>query len=129
MTDMKNSNYYSQRLEEIREQIMVSVREIMKKLGGKVCLGYYHKENCNHITYTFFEVDGDGYGRELFLNTVEIDKNGAVNALLSDSDKVYWPIWELKDFNAVDANRLLEELEQVLDYTKENGEEVVKEYE
>lgn len=126
--DMKNSDYYSQRLEEIREQIMVSVREIMKKLGGKVCLDYYHSENCNHIAYTFFEVDSDGYGRELFLNTVEIDKNGNVNALLSDSDDVYRPIWELEDFSAVDANRLLEELEQVFDYTKENGEEVVKEW-
>lgn len=126
---MKNSNYYSQRIEEIREQIIISVREIMKKLGGKVCLCYYHKENCDHITYTFFEVDGDGYGRELFLDTVMIDENGNVNALLYDSDKVYWPIWELEDFNAVDANHLLEELEQVFDYTKENGEEVVKEYE
>lgn len=126
---MKNSNYYSQRLEEIREQIMVSVREIMKKLGGKVCLSYYHSENCDHITYTFFEVDGDGYGRELFIDTVVIDKNGNVNALLSDSEDVYQPIWELEDFSAVDANRLLEELEQVFDYTKENGEEVVKEYE
>lgn len=126
---MKNSNYYSQRLEEIREQIIISVREIMKKLGGKVCLSYYHSENRDHIAYTFFEIDNDGYGRELFLDTVEINKNGNVNALLYDSDKVYWPIWELKDFNAVDANHLLEELEQVLDYTKENGEEVVKEYE
>jgi hypothetical protein len=122
-----SSTYYYGMLNQVREQVFDSIRHILKELGGKVYFPHYRNNDLDHIAYTFFEVDGDGYGRELFLETAEMDKNGNIKVLLSDTESCYEPVWELADFNAVDATYLLDELEQIADYVETSGEQVVSE--
>ena len=131
-----NSTYYRKKLNGIREQIFDTITKIVKELGGKrvlnvgckICVRHYQEWNPDHIRYTFFEVDGDGYGRELFIDTVTYSPSGEFNVLLHDSEDMYEPVWALDDFSATDALYLLEELEMVSDYVDETNEPVVSEY-
>ena len=124
------SSYYADMLNNTRQEILERVRYIVTDvLGGRVCLLHYHEWDSNTVKYTYFEVDGDGYGRELEADTVVTDENGKIGLYLSDNDGGYTPYWELSDLTATDALYLLEELERVVEYMKENGEEeVVKDY-
>lgn len=123
-----NSTYYRQMLGNVKGQIFDSIRSLMEKLGGKVCFRMYHEYDLIDIRYTFFEVDGDGYGRELFLDTATASGD-KINILLHDSEDCYEPVWELEDLTATDAFYMLEELEQIAGYHEENpGKKVLTEY-
>jgi len=124
-----NSTYYRQILDNVKSQIFGSIRSLMKKLGGRVCFRMYHEYDFIDIRYTFFEVDGDGYGRELFLDTATTSKNKKINILLHDSEDCYEPVWVLEDLTPVDALYMLEELEQIAEFHEKNPDkEVLKEY-
>lgn len=125
----ENRTHYQDMLNAVREQIFDSIRSIMQELGGKVALRHYHEWDAEINRNVFFECDGDGYGRELFLDEVVYNPNtGDVHALLSDTEDCYSPVWELADFSATDALYLLWELEEVANYIEESGDKVVTEY-
>ena len=119
-----NSTYYRQMLDNVKSQIFDSIRFLMEKLGGKVCFRMYHEYDLTDIRYTFFEVDGDGYGRELFLDTATANGDD-VNILLHDSEDCYDPVWELEDLNPVDALYMLEELEEIAGFHENNPDKKV----
>ena len=124
-----NSTYYQQMLDNVKSQIFDSIRSLMEKLGGKVCLRMYHEYDLISLCYTFFEVDGDGYGRELFLDTAVQAPNGDISILLHDSEDCYEPMWDLEDMNATDALYMLEELEQIVEFhTEDPYKPVLTEY-
>lgn len=122
-----NSSYYADMLGRVREQIVADALSLIEKLGGRVCPMHYH-EWTDMVSYTFFEVDGDGYGRELSLDTILTLPDGNVEVHLSDSESVYCPIWDINDFTATDSLYLLCELEAIADYIEKSGEKVVTDY-
>ncbi len=125
---LNNSTYYWQMLENVKGQIFDSIRFLMEKLGGKVCFRMYHEYDLIDTRYTFFEVDGDGYGRELFLDTATASGD-EINILLHDTDDCYEPVWALEDLNPVDALYMLEELEQIANFHEENpNKKILAEY-
>ena len=120
-------SHYTDKLNNIREEIIDSIKSALEWLGGKVCLGYYHNEQ-DFDRYTFFEVDEDGYGQELYIDTIEDDGNGNIEIHLSNSEDCYCPLWTLNDLTASDAIYVLKELENVIEHVQATNEDVVKEY-
>ena len=118
------------KLNAVRDQIFNRIKEVINDIGTKkICFRMYHEYDLYDLRYTFFEVDGDGYGRELFLDTLVVKPNGDIDILLHDSEDCYEPMWCLEHLNVTDALYLLEELEEVADFHKENpGKEVLTEY-
>ena len=123
------SAQFRTKLNAVRNQIFDRIREIMNEIGPKVCVRMYQDYDLTDMHYTYFEVDGDGYGRELFVDTVNVSPSGDINILLHDTEDCYEPIWDLADMTVTDANYLLEELEDIADFHKENPDkEVLTEY-
>lgn len=123
-----NSTYYRQMLDNVKSQIFDSIRSLMEKLGGRVCFRMYHDYDIIDLRYTFFEVDGDGYGRELFLDTATASGD-KVSILLHDTEDCYEPVWEMEDLTPVDALYMLEELEEIVDFHEQNPDkEILTEY-
>lgn len=122
---MNTSSDFRKTLNTVRDQIFDSIRSIMEKLGGKVCFSMYHEFDIIDLRYTFFEVDGDGYGRELFLHTAVQTPSGDINIMLHDSEDCYEPVWCLEDMTVTDALYMLEELEQIADFHADNPDKPV----
>ena len=123
---MNTSTEFRKTLNIVRDQIFDSIRSLMEKLGGKVCFRMYHDYDLIDLRYTFFEVDGDGYGRELFLDTALIDaRNGEIGIMLHDTEDCYEPWWDLADMTTTDALYMLEELEQIADFHAEHPDKPV----
>ncbi len=121
------ARHYGDMLAKIRNEILGQITAALELLKGKVCLGYYHNE-MDFDRYTFFEVDDDGYGRELYIDTVETKESGEIEIHLSDSEDCYSPVWDSSDLTATDALSLLTELENVIGHTEKTGEKPVREY-
>lgn len=113
MENIMTADVFRKKLNNVREQIFTAIRRLMKQLGGKVCFRMYHEFDLIDIRYTFFEVDGDGYGRELFLDTAVETPAGDIDIMLHDTEDCYEPMWDLEDLNPTDALYMLEELEQI----------------
>lgn len=123
---MNTSTEFRKTLNIVRDQIFDSIRSLMEKLGGKVCFRMYHEYDLIDLRYTFFEVDGDGYGRELFLDTALIDaRNGEIGIMLHDTEDRYEPWWDLTDMTTTDALYMLEELEQIAEFHAEHPDKQV----
>jgi hypothetical protein len=123
------SKEFRTKLNAVKKQILARIKEVMGEIGTKVCVRMYHEYDITDTQYTYFEVDGDGYGRELFVDTVNVSPNGDIDILLHDSEDCYEPMWCLEDLNTTDALYLLEELEEIADFHKKNpGKEVLTEY-
>lgn len=123
---MNTSTEFRKTLNIVRDQIFDSIRSLMEKLGGKVCFRMYHEFDIIDLRYTFFEVDGDGYGRELFLDTALIDaRNGEIGIMLHDTEDCYEPWWDLADMTTTDALYMLEELEQIAEFHTEHPDKPV----
>lgn len=127
---MNTSTDFRKTLNIVRDQIFDSIHSLMEKLGGKVCFRMYHEFDIIDLRYTFFEVDGDGYGRELFLDTALIDaRNGEIGIMLHDTEDCYEPWWDLADMTVTDALYMLEELEQIAEFHAEHPDkQVLTEY-
>lgn len=126
---MNTSNDFRKTLNIVRDQIFDSIRSIMEGLGGKVCFRMYHDNDIIDLRYTFFEVDGDGYGRELFLDTAVQTPNEDITIMLHDTEDCYEPMWDLADMTTTDALYMLEELEEIAAFHEENPDkEILKEY-
>ena len=123
---MNTSTEFRKTLNIVRDQIFDSIRSLMEELGGKVCFRMYHDYDLIDLRYTFFEVDGDGYGRELFLDTALIDaRNGEIGIMLHDTEDCYEPWWDLADMTTTDALYMLEELEQIAEFHAEHPDKPV----
>jgi hypothetical protein len=124
------SKEFRTKLNAVRNQILDRIREVMGEIGTKVCVRMYHDYDITDTRYTYFEVDGDGYGRELFIDTVLVDaRDGKIGIMLHDSEDCYEPWWDLEDLTTTDALYLLEELEEIADFHKENPDkEVLTDY-
>ena len=122
---MNTSNEFRKTLNIVRDQIFDSIRSLMEKLGGKVCFRMYHNYDIIELRYTFFEVDGDGYGRELFLDTAVQAPDDNISILLHDSEDCYEPMWDLEDMNTTDALYMLQELEQIVEFHENNPDKPV----
>ena len=123
------SAQFATKLNAVRKQIFTRIKEVMSEIGTKVCVRMYHDYDITDTRYTYFEVDGDGYGRELFIDTVVVKPNGDIDILLTDTEDCYEPMWCLEDITVTDANYLLEELEEIADFHKENPDkELLTEY-
>ena len=120
---------FSVKLNAVRNQIFDRIREVMNEIGPKVCVRMYQDYDLTDMHYTYFEVDGDGYGRELFIDTVVVKPSGDIDILLHDSEDCYEPMWCLEDMTVTDANYLLEELEDIAQFHEDNPDkEILKEY-
>ena len=122
---MNTSSDFRKTLNVVREQIFDSIRSLMEKLGGKVCFRMYHDYNIIDLRYTFFEVDGDGYGRELFLDTAEQTPDGNITITFHDTEDCSEPMWDLTDLAIDDALNMLDELEQIVDFHTEHPDKPV----
>ena len=123
----ETASYYKDMLANVRHEIPGQVTSVLEWPGGKGTQPYYHSEE-GLDRYTFVEVDNDGYGRELNIDTVEQTESGEIEIRLSDTEDCYGPVWDLSDLSATDAMYLLTELEAVAKYIEETGEEVKTEY-
>ena len=123
----ETASHYGDMLANIRYEILGQITAALEWLGGKVSLRYYHDEE-DFDRYTFFEVDNDGYGRELYVDTVEQTESGEIESRLSDTEDCYCPVWDLSDLTATDALNLLVELEAVVEHIQRTKEEVKTEY-
>lgn len=131
MENIMTADVFRKKLNNVREQIFASIHRLMQQLGGKVCFRMYHEFDLidQYLRYTFFDVDGNGYGRELFLDTAVETPAGDIVIMLHDTEDCYEPMWDLNDLNPTDALYMLEELEQIADFHKNNsGKEVLTEY-
>ena len=124
------SKEFRTKLNAVRKQILNRIKEVMGEIGTKVCVRMYHEYDITETQYTYFEVDGDGYGRELFIDTVLVDaRDGKIGIMLHDSEDCYEPWWDLEDLTTTDALYLLEELEEIADFHKENPDkEILTDY-
>ena len=123
------SKEFRTKLNAVRKQILNRIKEVMGEIGTKVCVRMYHEYDITETQYTYFEVDGDGYGRELFIDTVLVDaRDGSIGIMLHDTEDCYeW--WGLEDLTTTDALYLLEELEEIADFHKENPDkEILTDY-
>lgn len=114
MENIMTSDVFRKKLNTVREQIFVSIRRLMKQLGGKVCFRMYHDYNLIDNLYTFFMVDRDGYGVALHLDTASTRDD--IEIVLTDNEDCYEETWELAELNVVDALYMLEELENIADF-------------
>ena len=120
---------FSVKLNAVRNQIFDRIKEIMGEIGPKVCVRMYQDYDLTDMHYTYFEVDGDDYGRELFIDTVVVKPSGDIDILLHDSEDCSEPMWCLEDMTVTDANYLLEELEDIAQFHEDNPDkEILKEY-
>ena len=70
---------------------------------------YYYQTNDNVPRYTFLDIDKDGYGRGIIIDTIEkVGKRYAFNMINEDEDD--WGVNYLEDFNAVELSWILEML-------------------
>lgn len=123
----KKNQQYRSKLVDIQSEIINDIKTILKeKFGGRVCLRHYH-EWIDMDRWLAFEVDGAGYGRELFFDTVFMEGD-TIGLYLHDTEDCYNPYWEAQDMTASDAVNLLTELEDVAEYIDKTGKEVVKDY-
>lgn len=126
MSDLPNTSAeFREFFHTMRDQIHDKIRSRMEKLGGKVCFRMYHDYDIIDLRYTFFEVDGDGYGRELFLDTAVQTPNDDITIMLHDTEDCYEPMWDLADMTVTDALYMLEELEQIAEFHAEHPDKPV----
>ena len=108
----------------IRDQIHDKIRALLERLGGSVYVRYYHDYPADITRYTFFDIDGDGYGTELFLEQATVMSDGKINVHLVDSEDCSDYLWNLSDFNAINSYYFLQELEAIAEWVSEHGNEV-----
>ena len=119
---------FSEQLLGIGKEIRLAITDLVQKLGGKVCVRHYQDFNPDHYRNAFFDIDDNGHGFELFVDSVEYNPMSGVVVYLRDTEDCYAMEWSLEDFNASNSNYLLEELEEIANYVEETGREVVTEY-
>lgn len=120
------ASYYGDMLTNIRYEILGAISSVLDWLGGKVNVRHYHDE-CDIDRNAFFDIDNDGHGVELFVDSIEVTESGEIEINLSDTEDAYNYVWDLSDLNESSAYYLLHELEDIAEYVQENGEEVVAE--
>ena len=125
MENIMTAEVFRKKLNNVKEQIFISIHRLMEQLGGKVCFRMYHDFDLIDLRYTFFEVDGDGYGRELFVDTAVRTPAGDIDIMLHDTEDCYEPVWCLADMTTTDALYMLEELEQIADFHAEHPDKPV----
>ena len=128
MKHIRNT-YFKQQLDTIKTEIITSIKMLLQNLGGKVCFRYYYEVNIANRN-TYFDVDSNGYGRELFIDTAERTSDDKVAMTMYDSEDTVNPLWDIDNLNASEALLMLTELEQIADYCDQHGfPEAVGEYE
>ena len=123
----ETESYYSDMLGNVREQIVGQIVSIIERLGGRICVRHYHDFE-DMERNTFFEVDNDGYGRELFLDTILTKPSGEIEIMLHDSEDCYEPWWDLSCLTATDSLYVLSELEDIVKLVEEEGRPIIKDY-
>ena len=108
----------------IRDQIHDKIRALIERLGGSVYFRYYHDQPADINRNTFFDINDDGYGVELFLEQATVMSDGEINVHLVDSEDCSDYLWNLSDFNATNSYYFLQELEAIAEWVSENGNEV-----
>ena len=121
------SSYYADMLAKVREQILDSIRGLIERLGGEVSVQYYTNDEPDLNRFTFFDLDNDGRGLELFVTHIKL-VDGDVEITLDDSESCCEVEWDLSDLNASNANYLLMQLEEIAEYVYRTGEEIVTDY-
>jgi hypothetical protein len=121
---------FRKELNAIKNKIISRIYDVLPQIGNKVCVRMYYDYGLTDIRYAYFEVDGDGYGRDLYIDTVTFNsRDGSIGIMLHDTEDTYNPYWELGDMTTTDLNYLLEELEDIADFHESNpGKKVLTEY-
>lgn len=123
----KKESYYSDMLNNVRKQIIEQVKSVINRLGGRICVRHYHDFE-DMERNTFFEVDDDGHGVELFLDTIITKPSGEIEIILHDTEDCYEPCWDLSYFTATDSLYLLSELEDIVFLVEEEGYPIITDY-
>lgn len=124
----ETASYYADMLANVRNEILGRIQSVVEMLGGKINVRYYHDE-ADLDRNTFFEVNDDGYGVELYIDLIRTSDSGELEIHLTDTEDSYSYWWDLSDFNASNSLYLLYEVEAIAQYVEESGEEVVTEEE
>ena len=119
---------FREQLLGIRKEIHLAITDLVQKLGGKVCVRHYQDFNPDHYRNVFYDIDDNGHGFELLVESVEYNPMSGVVAHLRDTEDWYAMEWNLEDFNASNSYYLLDELEEIANYVEETGREVVTVY-
>lgn len=121
----ESDNYHNELL-TIGEKIKASITNLIEKLGGKICMEYYHTEtDCER--YIFSDTDKNGFGIVYYVNEI-FTENGEPYFRLADSEGGYETEWNLDGFTTSELVYLLMDIEGVANYIEENGEEVITDY-
>lgn len=79
---------------------------------------YYYQTNDDVPRYIFLDIDKDGYGRGIIIDTIEkVGKRYAFNMINEDEDE--WGVNYLEDFNAVELSWILEMLTETFEVIEE----------
>ena len=120
---------FREQLLGIEKEIHLAITDLVQKLGGKVCVRHYQDFNPDHYRNVFFDIDDNGHGFELLVESVKYNPMFGVTVYLRDTEDCYYMEWDLAtDFNASNSYYLLDELEEIAKYVEETGSDVVTEY-
>lgn len=120
---MKTSDYFSDKVNEIREEVFESIIELLKKLGGKVNLDYYSFE-CGVTRYGSMETNNDGYPVFAEFNFIELKSDNDFVVTASDWDDTCSFVLRKEDMQGTYCIGLLEMLEEVKEIADEEGQVV-----
>lgn len=128
----ETASYYNDKLELIRKDILSQIESVAEKLGGRICLRYYHDE-LGLPNYNFFEAiddfDGATGSRLLFTDTLITNEFGVIEVMMHDIGDNYMPYRTLSGFDATEALYLLDELENILKHIEDTGEKPIRDWE
>lgn len=120
------SDNYLNELLAINERVKSSIINLIEKLGGKICMEYYHTE-CDCDRYTFYNTDNDSFGIAYYVTDIYTE-DGVPYFKLADGEGGYETDWTLEFFTSSELVYLLMDIEGVANYVEEEGVEVVTEY-
>lgn len=121
------SETFGKELSDLSKKMWKHIDSIIASLGGKICVQHY-EEIIEGLRYTYFTIDNNGYGKELFLKNI-VSTGYETNFYMSDSEDAFDTYWWKYDFTTTETYYLLCELEAIAEYVEKNGESVVTEME
>lgn len=120
---MKKSDFFREQINFIRENIVNSILDILKELGGKVNLDYYTTEHYLD-RYGCIETNNDGYPVFAQFNFIELNGDNDFVVSASDWDDTCSYKLGKSDLMGTYALGLLQMLEEVKEISDDEGQVV-----
>lgn len=112
---MKKSEEFEERLNEIKNEVIAKIKELLKerKITSLNVYTYWSDGDCTR--YIYYDVDDDGYGMAMYIDTLRFDGNN-LELCMNDLNDCGADTWSETELDAVNANYLLAMLEEICEY-------------